>query len=137
MAREGQGYPCWRHNMMMMIYKYLIKYITKDNNQLYKGGLKSLYDNVISVVDDFFDQWDPSAATQIKVVCGLQGKINLIWSLSMRISWLAYEFFCWLLYIYMSVFAYFEFILGEVLNSVLLKIITVLVWIFKITKGFP
>ena len=25
---------------------------------IYKGGLKSSYDDVLSVVDDFFDQWD-------------------------------------------------------------------------------
>ena len=39
----------------------------------YKGGLKSSYDEVISAVDDFFDQWDPRTMTPIEEVCGLQG----------------------------------------------------------------
>ena len=30
---------------------------------MYKDELKSLYDDIISVVDDVFDQWDPSTAT--------------------------------------------------------------------------
>ena len=38
----------------------------------YEGGLKSSYDDIISVVDDFFDQWDPSTATQIEEICGRQ-----------------------------------------------------------------
>ena len=45
---------------------------------LYEGGrkvnrLKSSYDDVISAVDDFFDQWDPSIVTLMEEVCGLQG----------------------------------------------------------------
>ena len=32
--------------------------------------LKSSYDDVISVVDDFFDQWDPSTATSMEEVHG-------------------------------------------------------------------
>ena len=34
---------------------------------MYKGGLKSSYDEVISAVDGlFFYQWDPSTATPIE-----------------------------------------------------------------------
>ena len=32
--------------------------------------LKSLYDGVISVVDEIFDQWDPSVAAPTENVCG-------------------------------------------------------------------
>ena len=56
------------------------------------------YDDVISAVDDLFDQWDPSTATLMEEVCGLQWVIilrnkNLIWSHSMRISWSDLELF--------------------------------------------
>ena len=33
-----------------------------------KSELKSSYDDVISAVDEFFDQWDPSTATPMKEV---------------------------------------------------------------------
>ena len=60
---------------------------------MYEGRLKSLYDNVISAVD----QWDPSTATVMEEVCGAQRglcwKINLIWSYSMKVSWSGYELF--------------------------------------------
>ena len=36
--------------------------------------LKSSYDNVISVVDDFFEQCDPQTAIQMEEVCGLLQK---------------------------------------------------------------
>ena len=43
------------------------------------------YDDIISPVDDFFDQWDP---TRKEKVCGSQWrlpwKINLIWSHSIK-----------------------------------------------------
>ena len=35
---------------------------------MYEGRLKSLYDDVISAVDDFFYQWDPSSATLMEKV---------------------------------------------------------------------
>ena len=35
----------------------------------YKGKLKSLYDDVISTVYNFFDQWDQSTAATIEEVC--------------------------------------------------------------------
>ena len=74
-----------------------IKKIKKGSFYLNKHGLKHLYDDIISAVDDFFNQWDPSTATAMKEVCGLQSglywKINHIWSHSMRVSWLAYELF--------------------------------------------
>ena len=41
--------------------------ITEYNNS-HVNGLKSSYDDVISAVDDFFDQWDPSSATQLEEV---------------------------------------------------------------------
>ena len=46
----------------MHIYIYIYIYI-------YEGGLKNPYE-VISAVDDFFDQWDQSTATPIEEVCG-------------------------------------------------------------------
>ena len=41
----------------------------------YDGGLKSTYDDVISAVDNYFDQWDPSTATPIVEVCRLLGEL--------------------------------------------------------------
>ena len=56
---------------------------------MYASGIESLLADVISAVDDFFDQWNPSTATLIEEVCGsqwrLSRKINLIWSHSMRL----------------------------------------------------
>ena len=42
---------------------------------IYKGGvgrLKSSPADIISAVDDFFYQWDPSTATLIEEKCGVQ-----------------------------------------------------------------
>ena len=50
-----------------------------------------------TAVDDFFDQWDPSIATPMEEVYGLQRgpcwKINLFWSDFISVSWSAYELF--------------------------------------------
>ena len=36
----------------------------------WKGkGMKILYDDIISTVDDFFEKWDPSTATLIEKMC--------------------------------------------------------------------
>ena len=57
---------------------------------VYKSGLKSLYDDITSAVDDFLDYWDPNTATPTKEVYRLQGrlyrKINFILSHSMIVS---------------------------------------------------
>ena len=37
-----------------------------------KSELKSSLANIISAVDEFFEQWDPSTGTQMEEVCGLQ-----------------------------------------------------------------
>ena len=37
---------------------------------IYKGGLKRSYTDVMSAVDDFFDQWNPNTATMIKEMHG-------------------------------------------------------------------
>ena len=37
--------------------------------------LKTSYDDVISAVDDFFEQWNPSTATPIEEECVPQGAI--------------------------------------------------------------
>ncbi len=42
---------------------------------LYKGWLKSSYEEIISAVDDFFDQWDPNTVTLMQEVCEPQGKV--------------------------------------------------------------
>ena len=51
-------------------------------NELFESGLKSSYDDVISAVDDFFDQSDASTAMLMEEVCGMKrglcSKINLI-----------------------------------------------------------
>ena len=41
---------------------------------MYKGGLKSSH--VISAIDTFFEQWDPSIATLMEDVCGPKEKTN-------------------------------------------------------------
>ena len=58
---------------------------------MYKGGVKSLYDDVISVVDNIFYQWDTSTVTLIKKC------VDHIWSHSIR-AWSAYELFSQPLY---------------------------------------
>ena len=45
------------------------------SSQSYESGLKSSYNDVISAAYDFFDQWDPSTATSLEEVCGLQREI--------------------------------------------------------------
>ena len=55
---------CYLH---IYIYIYIYIYI------IYEGGLKSSYDEVISSVDNFFDQWDPSTATLMEEVPGPPG----------------------------------------------------------------
>ena len=42
---------------------------------MYKDGLKSSYDDLVSAVD-IFDQWNPSTATLMEEVCGLQGGLS-------------------------------------------------------------
>ena len=63
-----------------------------------RGGLKSSYDDIISVVDFF-----PIGIKAIQEVGGWEGglcwKINLIWSHFIRISLPAYELFSQPLYI--------------------------------------
>ena len=59
-----------------IIYKYVftcvfIFYVYSV--QGWGGGLKSSYEHVIFAVDDFFYPWDPSTATLLEEVCGLQG----------------------------------------------------------------
>ena len=41
--------------------------------------MKSSFDNHITAIDDFFDQWDPSTVTSIEEVCGPQG--GLCWKI--------------------------------------------------------
>ena len=36
----------------------------------YEGGLKSSYNDIIPIIDAFFNQWDPNTATQVKEVSG-------------------------------------------------------------------
>ena len=50
----------------------MCKYFSEGEN-MYKGGLKRYYDDIISTIDYFFDKWDPSPATQMEEVCGPQG----------------------------------------------------------------
>ena len=52
--------------MCVCIYIYIYIYT-------HVGGLKSLYDDVISIVDDVFNQRDPSTATLMEKVCESQG----------------------------------------------------------------
>ena len=57
-------------------------------------GQKSFFGDVITAVN-YWDQLDTNTVTLImrKLQGRLQWKINLIWSHSMRVSWLAYELF--------------------------------------------
>ena len=38
------------------------------HTHIYEGGMKSSYDDVISAVDDCYDQWDPSTVTPTEEV---------------------------------------------------------------------
>ena len=51
---------------MQRIINVYIQWLWVKNLQ---GELKSLYDDIISAVDDFFDQWDLSTATPMKEEC--------------------------------------------------------------------
>ena len=59
--------------------------------------LKSLLGDIISAVDYFLEQKDPSTATLMGEMCGLQRslylKIKFFWSYYMRVSWSTYELF--------------------------------------------
>ena len=49
-----------------------------------------LYDDILSAVDDLFEQWDPSSAKAMEEVRVPQGKhywkIDFIWSYSVKVS---------------------------------------------------
>ena len=45
-------------------------------NCKFKSGLKGAYEDVISAVDDFHDQWNLSTATLMEEVCEPQGRLN-------------------------------------------------------------
>ena len=47
-----------------MVYVFEKKYFISIS----KGALKSSYDNVISAVEDFFNQWGPSTETPMEEV---------------------------------------------------------------------
>ena len=86
LQREVKSHEVYFHRHQV----YRIIYIIKSNFCMYKSGLKSSYDDIISAVDDFFGQWDPNTATLTEELCGLQGGIlknKPIWSHSMRVSW--------------------------------------------------
>ena len=51
-------------------FLFFYKDLHANSNEV---GLKSTYNDVISSVEDFFDQLDPSTATQMEEACGLQG----------------------------------------------------------------
>ena len=50
-------------------------------------GQKISYNDIISAVDDFFDERDPSTATLMEEVCGLQGRLCWKINFSGYISW--------------------------------------------------
>ena len=75
----------------------LLIIILNFNKSNSEGRLKSSYDDLISPVEDFFDQWAKNTVTSMEEMCRLQGglcwEINLIWFHSNKVSWLAYELF--------------------------------------------
>ena len=76
------------------------------------GGAKSLYDDFIFVIEDFFDQCDLSTATPVGEMCVLQstfsGKINLIWSyLGQPMNFSAHSWICMCNNYYGTKFVYF------------------------------
>ena len=60
----------------------------------FKCGLKNSYDDIISAVDDFFDQWGPSTATPIEEVCKPQGRL---WVSAEKFNWW-HHIYCWWLF---------------------------------------
>ena len=82
--------PCIRFKLRILRSFPKIITINPYTSVRLKGGLKSSYNDVISVGDDFFDQRDPSTGKPMKGVCGPQAelgwKINLIWSYFMYLG---------------------------------------------------
>ena len=83
-----------RHYVWLCFCIYLYMYAAI---QQYKGKQKNSYDDAISAVDGFFDQWDPSTSTLMEEVSESQGtlcwKIKFTLSHSMRASWSVNEFY--------------------------------------------
>ena len=71
--------------------------------------LKNPHDDVISSIDDYFDQWDPRDPREWTPPEELRWKINHIWSHFLGVSWLASEFFSQLLYIYIYIYIYHHY----------------------------
>ena len=44
--------------------------------KIYEGRLKNLYDDVISAVNDFVNQWVPNTATVMEELCVLKGRLG-------------------------------------------------------------
>ena len=69
----------WRSNSLLSVRVSMIVFLLYDEDEL-----KSFGADIISVIDDIFNQLDPSTVSVIEEVYGLQGglcwKINLIWS---------------------------------------------------------
>ena len=55
------------HNLKIHLFPKKKNWLSDE-----EGGLKSSYGDLISAVDDFLDQEDPSTATLMKEVCGPQ-----------------------------------------------------------------
>ena len=57
----GHGINVWSQKLLLvfLIISKLYKFIT----DVYLGGQKNVYDDIISAVYDFFDQWDPNTST--------------------------------------------------------------------------
>ena len=95
LSREDFNVLIWVLSMYLILESVHLSICTRAGWKVVR--LKNSYDDIISTVDDFLDQWDPSIAAPIEEVCGAQGrlcwKINLIWSHSMRVSWSVYELF--------------------------------------------
>ena len=89
----------------MHIYMCVCEYV-----HIYKGRLKNSYYDIISAVDNFFDQWNPSTSTPMLEVCGLQGRLMLknkphlvtFYESILVILWT----FSWLSYIYIYIYIY-------------------------------
>ena len=62
------------------ILQNLWKFVNSKNMMfvnIYKSGLKSSYDDIISAVDDIFDQWYPSTSTLMEEVYEAQEGRNV------------------------------------------------------------
>ena len=122
-------YEIWPTLLGLHIYQQQIW----GHHMIFSGHLRK-YTHYIYIWPDiccwWLYQWDQNIATPMGEMCGLQEglcwKIKLIWSHSIKVSWLAYKFFSRPLYVCMYgvipqgvFFFFFFFVVGRQIIAIL------------------